>query len=137
MKKKFFHQLVTSDFIDSFSNPGKSYGLQKLYVLLLASRDSGIQWFTPAPRFSIPSRGSLYNMKLVTPTLNSSVCVSDSSMLEISGIYPMDVMTEKSEVLSPCCSASKRRRLHFSFEETCDADELIWYQAPITFNGFK
>ena len=162
-----------SDFIESFSEPGTSYSIQKLFVLILTNRDSNIQWFVPSPRFSIPHRGKLYNISLTNqPVLDTSLYVSgsDDSLLEVSGINPMEatmdftspaqnnrsvssIMEYSSPALSRTVDNSglsspvgsiepqpKRLRtdnMQTSFEEVFDSDDVIWYQAPVVFKGFK
>jgi len=136
VKKSFFKQLVTSDFIESFGDKSIS-SLQKLFVLIQTSRQSDIKWFVPAPRFSIPHRGKLYHIKLANNSIGeTSVIVSDQdSSLDISGVVAMEtsILNTSSPGVTPC----KKKRLELSFEELCDHDNDIWYQAPVIFKGFK
>lgn len=125
---------MTTDFIESFSQSTRRHSLQKLHVLLLAHRDSAIQWFIPAPRFSLPTRGNIYNIELSNTPANTSVCISDCSLLELSGVNPMEISMD---LPSPCASAAKKRRTYHSFQEAFDMDDLVWYQTPVTFHGIK
>lgn len=139
VKKKFFRELVTSDFIESFSQTTAKFGLTKIHLLIHTNRHSELQWFIPNPRFTIPSKGTVYNINLTNPeVLNTSLCISssDDSLLELSGISPMEVTI--SELSSPCNTPSaKRRRISHSFEEVCDVNDDIWYQAASPIKGFK
>ncbi|XP_067939143.1 MAD2L1-binding protein-like [Watersipora subatra] len=138
IKRDFFRELVTTDFLGSFSGLA-SYRPQKLFVLLLTSRDAGITWFTPVPRFSLPSRGRSYSIDLLNTPANANICVSKnySILLDISGVSPMDVSFEQSETGSPTPPNAKRLRLERSFEEEADTEELIWYQAPVALHGCR
>ena len=125
-----FKKLVTGDFIESFSLHS-SYGLQKLFVLVQASRNSGISLFNPNLSFSLPSKGSMYTIHLTNqPVSDTSLCASSADSLEISGVSPMETSLELS---SPC---QKRRRVSTSLDNE-DSNDLIWYQAPMSFKGFR
>lgn len=162
-----------SDFIESFGEPGSSYSIQKLFVLILTHRESDIQWFVPAPRFSLPHKGRQYNVNLTNqPVQDTSLYVSgsDDSLLEVSGINPMETTMDisspaansrsvssamefsspvtcsdiKSELSSPVSFIEpmpKRLKvgdsMQTSFEEIFDMEDVIWYQAPVVFKGFK
>lgn len=164
VKKAFFRKLVMSDFIQSFSEVSSSCSIQNLFVLILANRDSDIRWFTPAPRFTVSQRGKLYNIGLTNqPIQDTSLCVSASdSLLEMSGINPMETTADlcsptsksyntdlpsptllnrgESELSTPVSTepqCKRRKLMATSFEEMCDIEDVIWYQAPVTFKGFK
>lgn len=147
VKKLFFRKLVTTDFLESFSQPSRHYACTNLFLFVYATRDSGLEWFYPNTRFRVPKRGALYSIEMANPALSvdTSLIVSSSgsNTLDMSGVSPLE--WSRSELSTPRCASHselcspscKRSRFSESFEEVCDVDEYIWYQAPVSFLGFK